>query len=196
MGKDSTFNKRTTENIHKLYYLAMQYPDKDIVGLSELFQTPPIEFNAAAWGARDLGHITIEDDKSVKVHDTPKGFKWNFGELVEHLMDIIPYVVAQVNKDEADIEENYFGNWTAGFPVHDVMIATKRLLEEGLLASYEIKDVIEHKPNRKQRREGAKKETIEEIYVFYTLPENADKRWGEKQFKDAKKLAEDNENSV
>lgn len=192
------FDKRTLENIHKLYYLAIQYPEKKISdidqrmghdnGIAGIFQTSPVEFNSAAWGAQDLGYMTIKKDNSIKVHGPPDNFKWEFGELVDHLMEVIPYTISKMNDDKSDIEENAFSNWTAGFPVQDVIVATKKLIEDGVLASYEVVDVEHFKPNRKQRREGAKEETHENVYTFYTLAKNAEHRWGEKQFKDMKKL--------
>lgn len=189
------FDKRTTENIHKLVFLVREYSDKSIVELSKMFQTSPIEFNAAAWGAVDEKFIKINDDNSVELLDQPKEFA--FGELVEHLMEIIPYTVGKINENEADIEDQYFLNWAAGFPDHDIMIAVKKLLADGKLASYEIVDVDVIPLNREERRKpenkkiGKTEERVENTYTFYTLPENKDKRWGEKQFKDAKKLQQE-----
>lgn len=180
------FSKRTRENVCKLMYLAQQYPDHDIVQLSRLFQTSPIDFNVTAWAAQDLGYLEIDKLNKVTIKGFPK--KEEFGELIDHLLELIPYSLKKINQEEADVEENYFANWTAGYPAHDVMIATKKLLNDGVIASYEVKNKTEIKPNREQRRKGAKEETVVDTYTFYTLPENADKRWGEKQFKDSEKL--------
>lgn len=180
------FNKRTRENVCKLMYLAQEYPDHDIIELSRLFQTSPIDFNVTAWAAQDLGYLKVDPLNKVTILKTPK--EEEFGELVEHLLEVIPYSLKKINQEEADIEDNYFGNWTAGYPSHDVMIAVKKLLKDGKIASYEVKNKTELKPNREQRRKGAKEETVVDTYTFYTLPENAEKRWGEKQFEDPEKL--------
>jgi len=185
------FDKRTTENMHKLVVLIREYEGKDITELSQLFQTSPIEFNAAAWGAVDSGFIKIHDDNKVELLKQPE--KFELGELVEHLMEIIPYTVGKINENEADIEDNYFSSWTAGFPAHDVMIAVKKLIADGKLASYEIVDVEVTKLNREERRkrkDGKTELTSESTYTFYTMPKNVNERWGEKQFKDAKMLQE------
>jgi hypothetical protein len=182
----SKFNKRTRENICKLMYLAQEYPEHNIVELSKLFQTSPIDFNVTAWAAQDLGYLKVNKDNAVVILKTPK--EEEFGELIDHLLEVIPYSLKKINQEEADIEDNYFGNWTAGYPAHDVMIAVKKLLKDGKIASYEVKNKTEIVPNREQRRKGAKAETVVDTYTFYTLPENLEKRWGEKQFEDPEKL--------
>lgn len=185
------FDKRTKEVAHKLYFLALEYPDHDIMQLSQIFQTSPIEFNTAAWAAQDLGYLKINADNSVEVKELPKDFKWEFGELVDHLLEVIPYALSKINAEEADIEENYFGNWTAGYPAHDVMIAMRRLEADGVIASYKVNNVTEIKPNREQRRKGAKEETVTDTYTFYTMAGNEKHRWGEKQFNNQEQLQKD-----
>lgn len=186
------FNERTLQNIHKLRFIAGQYKERNMVVLSQMFQIPPIEFNAAAWGAVDLGYLKINDDNTFELLKEPEEYK--FGELVDHLMDIIPYTVAKVNEKEAVLEEGYFQNWTAGFPQQDVICATKKLVADEKLSILEIVDKDVVPLNREERRKpenkkiGKTEEVIESTYYFYTLPENADKDWHEKQFKDAKKL--------
>jgi len=189
-------NKRIRQNALKVAFIAQTYPEKNIIEISQVFQTSPIEFNAAAWAAQDLGYFTVAPDNSIKLGDIPKN--WGelyeldeldeFGELVEHLMVELPYVLKKLNAEEADIEEEYLGNWAAGFPAQDVIIATKLLLAQKKIASYEVKNETHVKPNREQRRAGVEEKTIVDTYVFYTLPENIDKRWGEKQFEDKELL--------
>lgn len=179
-------NKRMIENAQKVAFIAKTYPEKNIVEVSQMFQTSPIEFNAAAWAAQDLGYFTVAPDNSIKLGDLPE--VWELGELVDHLMTELPYALKKLNSEQADIEEEYLGQWTAGFPAQDVIIVTKLLLAEGKIASYEVKNETHINPNREQRRAGAEKKTIVDTYIFYTLPENADKRWGEKQFIDPEQL--------
>jgi len=183
------FNDRVINNAHKIYYVAKAYGEEDIVRLSQLFQIPPIEFNAGAWAAVELGLLDISEKNEIKLLKEPK--EYSFGELVDHLMDIIPFTTGRVNANKADLEETYFQNWTAGFPQQDVIVAVKRLIELDKLATYDIIDRDVIKFNREQRRkrtDGKTEEVIENTYTFYTLPENIKERWGEKQFKDAKKL--------
>jgi hypothetical protein len=187
-------NKRIRQNALKVAFIAQTYPEKNIIEISQVFQTSPIEFNAAAWAAQDIGYFTVAPDNSIQLGDIPEN--WGeldeldelFGELVEHLMVELPYVLKKLNAEEADIEEEYLGNWAAGFPAQDVIIATKLLLAQNKIASYEVKNETHIKPNREQRRAGVEEKTIVDTYVFYTLPENIDKRWGEKQFEDKELL--------
>lgn len=181
------FNKRTRENVCKLVYLAQEYPDHNIVELSRLFQTSPIDFNVTAWAAQDLGYLEVDRlTQVVTIKKVPE--EEEFGELIEHLLDVIPYSLEKINQEEADIEDNYFGNWTAGYPSHDVMIAVKKLLKDGKIASYEVKNKTEMPLSKKQKGKGVKPEVVVDTYTFYTMPENADKRWGEKQFEDPERL--------
>lgn len=191
------FNKRIIENAHKIAYVVSLYPEKKMTdmdpatghdeGIAGLFQTSPIEFNAGAWAAQDLGLFSVDKDNVVTVKDLPT--EWSFGELVEHLMVEIPYAIGKINENEADIEDEYIGTmWTAGFPSQDVIIAMKRLLETGVITSYEVKNETKITPNREQRRAGEEERTIVDTYTFYTLPENAEHRWGEKQFIDQERL--------
>ena len=179
-------NKRMIENAQKVAFIAKTYPEKNIVEVSQMFQTSPIEFNAGAWAAQDLGYIEVDKEGVVTIKDLPS--EWSFGDLIEHLMVELPFTIGKLNINQADIEDEYLTSWCAGFPAQDVIIATKLLLEQGKLASYEVKNETKIEPNREQRRKGAEKKTIVDTYTFYTLPENADKRWGEKQFIDPEQL--------
>ena len=137
----------------------------------------PIDFNAACWRAQDEGFITIDKTNGeVKVLKTPE--KWEFGDAVEHIVTVTPYVLAKLAEVEADPEENFYANYVAGYAGFDVIVAVKYVLRHKIIASYVVKDVSED--------ENGKKHTDE--YLFYTLPENVDKRFGEKQFKDQEKL--------
>lgn len=180
-------NKRIIENAMKVAYLAKLHPEMNIVEVSQLFQTSPIEFNVAAWAAQDLEYFTVAPDNSIKLGDIPDDWD-EFGELVGHLMVELPYAFGKLNAEEADMESEYLNQWTAGFPSQDVEIAIDLLKKQGIIASYEVKNKTEIRPNREQRRKGAKNEDIIDTYTFYTLPENLEKRWGEKQFDDPEKL--------
>lgn len=186
------FNDRVIQNAHKIYYIAKVYNEKSMVVLSQIFNIPPIDFNAAAWAGMDIGLFKVDDQNVITLGDEPK--EYQFGELAEHLIDILPYTIGKVNKNEAVLEEGYLDNWMAGFPQADVIVAVKKLLEDNVLAVQEIVDVDVIPLNREERRKpenkkiGKTEERVETTYTFYTLYENRDQKWHEKQFKDAKKL--------
>lgn len=186
------FNKRTVENAHKIYFVAKVLKDEvnDLVLLSRIFSMPKIDFDVAAWAARDLGLIKINDDNTFDLLEEPK--EYQLSELTQHLMDIVPILVAEVNANETVIEEEILQGHCNGFPQQDIIMAIQMLVDNGTLALQEILDREVIKLNREERRkpenEGKTEEVIESTYYFYTLPENADKDWHEKQFKDAKKL--------
>lgn len=192
-------DKRTLEMAHKIAYVSMVYPEKKMSdvdsltgidnGIAGLFETVPIEFNAGAWAAQDLDLIAVAEDGVVTHKKSISEVDWKFGELVDHLMAEMPYCIKKINEKEADIEDEFIGSqWTAGFPAQDVVIAMKRLIETGVVASYDVTNETVIKPNREQRRKGAKEEIVMDTYTFYTLPENLEKRWGEKQFEDQSRL--------
>lgn len=191
------FDERTRENICKLLYLVNEYPEKKLtardpenpsidIGISGIFQSTPIDFNVAVWAAQDLGYIELDREMNVTVKKFPK--EEEFGPLIEHLLKVIPYSLAKINQEEADVEDNYFGNWTAGYPAHDVMIAVRKLIKDKKIASYTVTNKTEMPLSKKQKGKGVKPEIVEDVYTFYTLPENLEKRWGEKQFEDPEKL--------
>jgi hypothetical protein len=159
----------------KLIFLACEYPKKTIHQLAEIFQVSPIDLNHAAWRAQNEGYIIINEkdgkyavsDVSKEIHKTSGPL--NFGEQVEYLTEAIPYVLDELGKKETDMEETYFSNWTQGYQAQDVIIATKLLIRDKIIDTYEIKD----KDN---------------TYTFYTSYANRGNKWGKKQFKDKKKL--------
>lgn len=157
------------ENAQKLTYLAQQYPEHDLKGLLGLLVMPPINMNTAIWKAVEHGWLAEPDKKTgeVKVLATPE--HWEFGELVENLMDLLVYAFTALAKQETDLEDFDVSHWTQGYPSHDVLVAMKRLLDKGILAQYDVDDVEDNG-------------TVN-TYTFYTLAENAEKQWGRKQFK-------------
>lgn len=165
-------------DVHKVVYYCSEYPDKDIKEVAAGFQgMSPIDFNGACWRAQDEGYMSIDTKTGeVKVLRTPD--KWQFGEAVDHLIQITPYILAQLAKVEADPEENFYANYTQGYAGWDVVIAVRFMMKQGMMASYTVKDTTE-------MEDGSK---VTDEYLFYTLPENVDKRWGEQQFKDQEKL--------
>ena len=174
----SLLTPRQLQDVHKILYFCSQYPDKDIKEVAATFsQMSAIDFNAACWRAQDLGHLFIDKETGkIDVLTIPE--EWHFGETVDHLVTTTPYILKKLAEVEADPEENFYANYVSGYPGFDVIVAMKYMLENKIMASYEVKDISTSENGEK----------VTDTYVFYTLPENLEKRWGEKQFKDQTKL--------
>lgn len=165
-------------DMHKVVFYATEYPEKGIKEIAEGFnQMSPIDFNAACWRAQDEGLMSIDKKTGeVKVLKTPE--TWEFGESVNHLIQLTPYILGKLAEVEADPEENFYANYVAGYIGFDVVIAVRYMMKQGIMGSYEVKDTTELEDGK----------TTTDTYLFYCLPENVEKRWGEKQFKDQEKL--------
>ena len=162
--------------INKLVYLANEYPEKDIIGISEMFNVSPLDFNYAVWQAQDKGYLTIDEkDGKIIVNSLPE---WSFDDDVHFLIDAIPYIFTKLAEREDDMEENYLANWAQGYAGHDLAIALKWLLNDRRLGKYTIKDVSKDEKGKK----------VVDEYTFYSLFGNYEQQWGRKQFKDSKKL--------
>lgn len=175
--------KRISENANKVTFIIQQYPEKNIREVINMFQLPAIDINTAIWHAQDLGWLTRPDDKDkdgkVEVKNPPE--EWNFGDIEGDLEQAIMYAFNRVAEKETDLEEQYIGQWMAGYATQDVLIAMRRLLNTGKLAEYIIDDPVLNKKGKPVK--GKDGEPLVEHYTFYTLPENIDKKWGQKQFK-------------
>lgn len=149
---------------HKFVYLVGCYPEKTLPQVIALFQMSPIDINCAIWAAVELGMLSPmnEDDLHATILKTPD--VWLFGDKEQELEDALTYSFQKINAEEKDMEENFLSSWMYGLAAHDVLIATKHLLERNVLHEYEIEDG-------------------ENAYIFYTLKANAGKNWGTKQFK-------------
>lgn len=162
------------QNAHKVVYLATLYPDQPMPIIFSMFQMPAIDINSAMWFAVDKGWLIDNGNDKAPTIQAPS--EWNFGEDVEAMQEKILIGLKHVAKVENDIEEGFLMQWCQGYPSHVLHIAVKDLVAQGKLGTYSIDDL----------EEDGNKST----YTFYCLPENTDKRWGEKQFKDAKKIKE------
>lgn len=165
-------------DVHKVVFYAGEYPEKNIREIAAGFNNmSPIDFNAACWRAQDEGLLSIDKQSGeVKVLRTPD--EWQFGDSVKHLVELTPYILTKLAEVEADPEENFYANYVSGYISYDVVIAIRHLMKNGIIASYEVKDVS-------KLEDGSE---ITDTYLFYCLPENVEKRWGEQQFKDQEKL--------
>lgn len=177
---------RSLENVHKIVFLANEYPGKKFMEIASMVQMGALDKNVAIWRAQDLGLITVNEDDSYAVDEVPD--KWELGSDVAGLIELISYTFKRLSRDEMDLEENILGNWCVGYPAHDVMIAMKTLINDKVLIDYEIKNTDEVPLSKKAKGKGKKPETRESIYTFYTLYENMEMRWGTKQFKKQEEL--------
>lgn len=177
MQKPALENK-LLHDMMKVVFYASEYPSKDIKEVAAGLQgMSPIDFNGACWRAQDEGFLFI-DSKTGKVDVLKVPEEWVFGEAVDHLIAITPYILTKLAEVEADPEENFYANYTSGYAGFDVVIAVRYMLLKGIIATYTIKDTT-------KMEDGSE---VTDEYIFYTLPENVDKRWGEQQFKDQEKL--------
>lgn len=186
--------QRMKENANKFAYLVKAYPEKNVNDIINLFRLAPVDVNSAIWLATELNWIKIDHRKETVELPDPKKKNatisqevtipyaevtggpevWDFGSDVKELEDTLQYAFEHINKDENDMEENYLSSWLQGYAPQDSLIAVKHLMEDGVLHEYQLED-------------GENK------YIFYTLKKNADKLWGQKQFKKNPLSGEDNE---
>ena len=161
------------QNAHKLAYLIKAYPEKTAMEVIGLFRLSPIDINCAFWCAVEEGLISDVDEDSPKAKFLKSPRMWDFGGEERGLESALTYAFEKLNQKEQDMEENFLASWTTGYTPQDVLIAVKHLIEENVIAEYEIRDTLQNE----------KGEDISSTYIFYTLKENADKKWGAKQFK-------------
>lgn len=161
------------ENAQKVSYIVSKFPELSFGDIMELVQLPSLDIDAALWRAQDMGWIEVDKKKEfIRLIEIPR---FSFGEEVEGIKDRILYAFKKLGELESDMDDFTLGKWLLGFVARDAVIALKQCLDDGTLCSYTIID------------SGNKKEGDNE-YTFYTLPENLDKKWGKKQFKNQRKL--------
>jgi hypothetical protein len=154
-------------NANKVAFMVKRYPKHTLKKITKLFQMPAIDVNTGMWAAEEYNLVKIDaENDSIELVQQPA--EWQFGKAVDDLQNALVYAFAQIAKKETDLEETYLGNWTMGYPAHDVMVAIGDLVDRGVLATYDIKDTD---------KDGAVN-----TYSFYTLAENASKHWGLQQF--------------
>lgn len=176
--QNQSLKNKITEDMMKVVFYASEYPSKPIREIATAFNNmSPIDFNAACWRAQDEGFLFI-DKESGKVDVLKVPEEWAFGEAVDHLITLTPYILSKLAEVEADPEENFYANYVNGYASHDVVIAIRYMVLKNIIATYVVKDVSE----------GENGQKVTDEYTFYTLPENVEKRWGEQQFKDQEKL--------
>lgn len=159
-------NNIKLENANKLAFLVKEFPDKNVTDLLDIVQMPPVQSNAGFWLAQELGWVSDVKDGKITFIKAPE--KWEFGDVTEGLIDQIQYCFGRLAKDETDLEEKWLTDWLTGYPPQEILIAMHYLLDQRVLAEYEITD--------KANSVGPS------TYKFYTLFENLEQQWGRKQF--------------
>lgn len=157
---------KMVENANKFAYLVQQYPEHNLDQLVALLQMPAIDINTAIWAAQDMSLVSPPDKQTKFVQFLVETPAWNFGEVEANLEIALMYAFGRLAAEETDLEEHYLSQWTAGYTSHDTLIALKRLIETKKLAQYAIEDG-------------------DSTYQFFTLFENKNELWGNKQFKKA-----------
>jgi hypothetical protein len=153
------------ENAHKVGFLCELFPEHKVAQIIDLLQMPAIDINCALWSAIDLKIIEAPDKKTgnIKFLGEP-ATGWNFGDTQRDLQTTILYAFETLAKEETDLEETYLSNYLSGYSTQDTMIAVKRLIADKKLVEYAIEDG-------------------ENTYQFFTLYQNREQLWGQKQFR-------------
>ena len=162
-------DEKTIQNAQRVAYLVREYPKQKMVEMIGLLVMPEIDKNTAIWAAAELGYIALPDEQTGFSEFKKAPDVWYFGEHELHLESTILYCVKKRAEKEFDIEEFFLTQWCAGYPAHDVLIATKHLMEMRKITSYDIVDKTDKK--------------APSTYTFFTLYKNAEHRWGRKSFK-------------
>jgi hypothetical protein len=179
-------NERAMQDVHKAVFLCQAYPDKTIREIASLMELGAVDINNALWRAEDLKFIEVEEQRTFKILKTPE--TWELGEDVAYLREQLLYTFSHMARSEADIEENYLGNMTKGYPAHDVAIVMKQLLSDGTVVDYQLTNSTEMPLSKKAKGRGEKPEIVKDTYTFYTLAENVEHQWGKKQFGDESRV--------
>jgi len=179
---------RIDTNAAKLAFMVHSYPNKRIQWYSKRFVAmTAIDFNCSVWVAEEKGYIKVNQVKKriLKGEDSSLA---DLGEAIDeeisHLQASIIITLRNFALEGLDVEEEKLTGFTLGFKPHDIMIATKNLLNQGAIRTYRVLDTIVVKEATKKRAA----EIAESQYVFYTLPENLEKEFYKEQFKDRGKV--------
>jgi hypothetical protein len=195
MMKITDLTPTEVEIVHKLVWLMNEYPGKTINDFAGTFLQPDMgvfDINVAIWQAEAVGYIVLDDpnfdgEGHYKVDMVPDDYE--FGEDVAGLMKSIPFLIARMNKEEGDIMEKQLQLWFApNHPRFNYTIALKRLLNDRVIASYELTNVNKIPASKKAKGRGKTDKEIRDTYTFYTMWENGEQRWGAKQFPDQSRV--------
>lgn len=157
-----------TADAYKFVKLASLYPEHGVEQLDRLMEISPLRKNNAVWRAKELGLVTISEKGEITV-EGEVGYDM-FSESISELEQGLHFALKRLNGDEIDMDEIMLGNWCMGYSSHDTLLAINKLIDEGNVAMYTVKN-----------EEGS-------LYVCYTLPQNLHHHWGVKAFPRKKNL--------
>lgn len=170
------------EGANKIAFIKQNYPEHKLNDVISLLQMPAIDINTALWAAQELGFVSKPDaETGVFELKTPPEI-YDLGKTVRDLQDAIVYSFTELAKKETDLEETYFSQWVQGYDTHDILVAMKELLNDRVMFEYDVNDPELDKKGKPVLNEDTH-EPIINVYTFFTLYENGEQRWGEKQFK-------------
>lgn len=173
---------RLIENAHKFAFVVKHYdeltkrfpelvenfPDNQLQQILSVFTMPSIDVNAAIWKAAELELTTLPDKDSGQVSFIKTPETWVLGDNVDTLANTLSYAFNQLGERESDLEEQMVNDWLMGYIGHDAFIALNLLLDNHVLATYELTDPKD----------------LKSTYTFYTSYENSEQMWGRKMFKE------------
>lgn len=135
--------------------------------LADMVELSPLDFNLEIWQAEANKEIEVKKGK-VKLLSVPDyACDWS---LANKMLQVVEYY----NSKKEDITLARLLNYTkdpqtgVGYPAHESIQAAHALIDSKKLATYTL-TVPEIKKKRPYQE-----------FKFLTLPENADKQWGEK----------------
>lgn len=161
----------------RLLYIASKYPSMTIQELHKFMGVPPIVLDSAVWTLAEHGLAKVievkNDEGTVEqrlrlLGDAPVTYTEDDVDVAE-VQDIIVYALHHMNGKEEDVEEHMMSQWLAGYHPGTLIIAMHQLTDNQVVATYTLHDVD--------------KDGVDNEYIFYTLFENKDHQWGQKQFK-------------
>lgn len=193
-------DEKTLQNVHKLVYLANEYPDKKVTdfdketqidnGLVGLMQVPILDLNIALWNAEEMGLLFVDKEANTySVQDVPDSDQWQLGSEVKHIQDGFMQLLRKKAEADDDFAEQTLNFWLMGYSSQDQLCAIKQLLSDGKIKTYTLTNETVIEPSKKGKRRGKKVKTVTDTYTFYCLPENEGKELGRKQFQDASRVS-------
>lgn len=169
------------ENANKVGFIVEQYPEHKLPDVLKLLQMPPIDINTAIWAAEKLGFIGKPNAETGEIPRGEVPANWEFGSDVEDLKSTLVFSFTELGKREKDLTEEYLSTWLSGYPTQDKLVAMKSLLNDRVLAEYNIDDPqLDDKGEPTYDEDG---KPVINVYTFYTLFENGENLWGRKDFK-------------
>lgn len=158
----------------QLVLLANKHPEKTISELARMLAYPPLFIIAGLeYGEAELLFSRNREDdmiyprkSALQAYDRTADSSALLGDEIDEVQNEIIYVLKVNNERYDDIETGKLAYWLQGVSTGAQEIALEGLKRDGLIDVYELPDPKDAKS----------------VYEFITLPQNADNKWGKKQF--------------